>query len=72
MSSKVSKIACGASSTWRWRRSIARNLWQRALAAAVTVSGDHEHARLVLEAVEKEAALLLGGDLVSATIEWLE
>ncbi len=49
-----------------------QELWQRAVAAAVTVSGDHEHARLVLEAVEKEAALLLGGDLVSATIEWLE
>lgn len=48
-----------------------QDLWQRALVAAVTVSGDHQRAALVLEAVEREAAALLGGDLVGATVEWL-
>ena len=49
-----------------------QDLWQRALVAAVTVSGDHTHARQVLDSVEKEAALLLGADLVDARIEWME
>ena len=49
-----------------------QDLWQRALVAAVTVSGDHTRARQVLDSVEKEAALLLGADLVDARIEWME
>jgi hypothetical protein len=49
-----------------------QDLWQRALLAAVTVSSDHGHAALVLEAAEKEAVALLGAALVSATVEWLE
>jgi uncharacterized protein YlxP (DUF503 family) len=49
-----------------------QDLWQRAMVAAVTVSGDHEYARKLLDAVEKEASLLLGGQLVGAQVEWLE
>ena len=49
-----------------------QELWQRALVAAVTVSSDHGHAALVLQSVEREAASLLGPELVSATVEWLE
>jgi uncharacterized protein YlxP (DUF503 family) len=49
-----------------------QDLWQRAMLAAVTVSGDHERASAVLAAVEREAALLLGAGLVQASIEWLE
>jgi uncharacterized protein YlxP (DUF503 family) len=49
-----------------------QDLWQRAMLAAVTVSGSHERASAVLEAAEKEAALLLGADLVHTSIEWLE
>ncbi len=48
-----------------------QELWQRAVIAAVTVSGDHGHAEQVLQAVEREAASLLGPTLVSATVEWL-
>lgn len=49
-----------------------QDLWQRAVVAAVTVSSDHGHAAVVLQSVEKEAASLLGGELVGATVEWLE
>jgi len=49
-----------------------QDLWQRAVVAAVTVSSDHGHAALVLQSVEREAASLLGPELVSATLEWLE
>ena len=49
-----------------------QDLWQRALVAAVTVSGDHGYAQQLLESVEKDAAMLLGADLVDAQIEWLE
>ncbi len=49
-----------------------QDLWQRAVVAAVTVSGDHRHAAQVLQLVEREAAMILGGDLVEATVEWLE
>jgi uncharacterized protein len=49
-----------------------QDLWQRALVAAVTVSGDRVRARQVLDAAEKEASLLLGASLVDAGIEWLE
>jgi hypothetical protein len=49
-----------------------QDLWQRSLISAVTVSGDHGHAEQVLAGVEREAASLLGGALVSATVEWME
>jgi uncharacterized protein len=48
-----------------------QDLWQRAAVAAVTVSPDHVHAEKVLQAVEDEAAELLGGDLAGTTVEWL-
>ena len=48
-----------------------QDLWQRGLVAAVTVSGDQAHAEQVLQNVEREAASLLGGLLVDATVEWL-
>ncbi len=48
-----------------------QDLWQRAALAAVTVSSDHEHAEKELRAVEEEAAALVGGMLVGATVEWL-
>ena len=46
--------------------------WQRAVVAAVTVSGDHDRAQGVLQAVELEAANVLGGMLVSSDVEWVE
>jgi uncharacterized protein len=49
-----------------------QDLWQRALIAAVTVSGDRGRAEQVLQAVEKEASALLGPDLVQAAVDWLE
>jgi uncharacterized protein YlxP (DUF503 family) len=49
-----------------------QDLWQRGVVAIVTVSSDHGHAALVLQSVEKEAAALLGPELVGATVEWLE
>jgi uncharacterized protein len=49
-----------------------QDLWQRAALAAVTVSSDQGHAALVLQSVEREAVALLGPELVSATVEWLE
>ncbi len=48
-----------------------QDLWQRALIMAVTVSSDHVRAEGVLQAVEREAAALLGPQLVSAAVEWL-
>jgi len=49
-----------------------QDLWQRALVAAVTVSGDHDRAQQVLESAEKDASMLLGADLVNSQIEWME
>lgn len=49
-----------------------QDLWQRALISAVTVSADHGHAEQVLQAVEREAASLLGGVLVGTAVEWVE
>jgi uncharacterized protein YlxP (DUF503 family) len=46
--------------------------WQRSLVSAVTVSGDHQRAAQVLHSVEREAAAILGGVLVGATLEWIE
>jgi hypothetical protein len=48
-----------------------QDLWQRAAVAVVTVSSDHAHAQKVLQAVEDEAAALLGAELAEATVEWL-
>jgi uncharacterized protein YlxP (DUF503 family) len=48
-----------------------QDLWQRGLVACVTVSPDQPHAEQVLQAVEREAASLLGPLLVAATVEWL-
>jgi uncharacterized protein len=49
-----------------------QDLWQRAVVAAVTVSNDRGHAEQVLQSVEREAASLVGPDLVDVTVEWLE
>jgi uncharacterized protein YlxP (DUF503 family) len=46
--------------------------WQRAVVAAVTVSGDRTRAEQVLQAVEREASHLLGGTLVGTGVEWIE
>jgi uncharacterized protein YlxP (DUF503 family) len=48
-----------------------QDLWQRAAVAVVTASSDRTHAERVLQSVEDEAAALLGGGLVGATVEWL-
>jgi len=48
-----------------------QDVWQRAVVAAVTVSGDHTHAEKVLQAVEDEAASILGGALAESSVEWL-
>jgi uncharacterized protein YlxP (DUF503 family) len=49
-----------------------QDLWQRSLISAVTVSSDHGHAEQVLQSVEREASAMLGGSLVSTTVEWIE
>jgi uncharacterized protein len=49
-----------------------QDAWQQALVSAVTVSGDHVHAERVLNSVEREAVNVLGGMLVSSTVEWIE
>ena len=49
-----------------------QDLWQRAMLAAVTVSGDRGRAEQVLQSVEKEAASFLGAALVDAGVEWME
>jgi uncharacterized protein YlxP (DUF503 family) len=46
--------------------------WQRAMVAAVTISGDRVHAESVLQRLESEAANILGGMLVSSAVEWIE
>ena len=48
-----------------------QDLWQRALVAAVTVSSDQNNAENVLQSVENEASMLLGPQLIGATVEWL-
>ncbi|HXF26285.1 MAG TPA: DUF503 domain-containing protein [Bryobacteraceae bacterium] len=49
-----------------------QDLWQRSLISAVTVSPDRARAEQVLQSVERAAAGLLGGALVSTSLEWLE
>ena len=48
-----------------------QDAWQRGLVAAVTVSAERPYAEALLQKVEREAAALLGGLLVDATVEWL-
>ena len=48
-----------------------QDLWQRAVLAAVTVSADRVRAAQVLQAVEREAAALVGGALVGTGVEWI-
>lgn len=49
-----------------------QDLWQRAMIAAVTVSGDRAHADSVLQSVENEATSFLGASLVGTSVEWIE
>lgn len=44
--------------------------WQRAVVSVVTVSADRSRVEEILRLAEKEAANLLGGDLVRADIEF--
>lgn len=44
----------------------------RALVSAVTISNDRTFAEKVLQAVEEDAANVLGGMLESSGIEWVE
>ena len=48
-----------------------QDVWQRGIVACVTVSPDQKYAEELLQAVEREAAALLGPILVDATVEWL-
>ena len=45
--------------------------WQRSVIAAVTVSNDQTYAEKVLRATEEEAASMLGGGLVSTSLDWV-
>ena len=45
--------------------------WQRAVIGVITLSSDRLRVEQVLQSVEREAANLLGGDLVGADIELL-
>jgi uncharacterized protein len=49
-----------------------QDLWQHALVAAVTVSGDRGFAEQTLQGVEREAVQMLGSGLVSVTLEWVD
>ena len=46
--------------------------WQRSVIAAVTVSGSRAYAQQVLQAVEDDAAALLGAMLISAFVDWVD
>jgi hypothetical protein len=48
-----------------------QDTWQHAVVAVAAVSSDRVHAEGLLEAVEAEAAAILGGDLADSTVEWL-
>ncbi|MBI2685125.1 MAG: DUF503 domain-containing protein [Acidobacteria bacterium] len=48
------------------------NLLNRALVSAVTISSDRTFAEKVLQAVEEDAAGVLGGMLESSGVEWVE
>lgn len=45
--------------------------WQNSVVAAVTISNDRVHAEQVLQAVEAQAASLLGGALSGTSLEWI-
>ena len=45
--------------------------WQQAVVAVVTLSADRPHVEQVLRQVEREAANLLGRDLVGADVEYI-
>jgi len=49
-----------------------QDLWQRGVVAAVTLASERGHAERVLQAVEREAAGLLGGQLTGSSVEWVE
>ncbi len=49
-----------------------QELWQRAVVAAVTVSGERSRAEQVLQSVEQDASAMLGPLLVGVTLEWLD
>ena len=48
------------------------DILNRALVSAVTISNDRTFAEKVLQAVEKDAADVLGGMLESSGVEWVE
>jgi uncharacterized protein len=48
-----------------------QEMWQRAILAAVTVSGDQKAAEEVLQRVEEDAAGMLGPMLVRTEVEWM-
>ena len=48
------------------------DILNRALVSAVTISNDRTFAEKVLQAVEEDAAGVLGGMLESSGIEWVE
>ena len=45
--------------------------WQRAVIGVITLASDRVYVEQVLQRVEREAADLLGADLVGADIEYL-
>lgn len=49
-----------------------QDTWQRSVIAAVTVSADRAYAEQLLQAVENDAANLLGGMLVGSGVEWVD
>jgi hypothetical protein len=49
-----------------------QHLWQNATLAAVVISSSRQHAERVLQAVERDAVLEVGGMLINADLAWLE
>lgn len=48
------------------------DILNRALVSAVTISNDRAFAEKVLQAVDEDAAAILGGMLESSGVEWVE
>jgi len=48
-----------------------QEMWQRAIIAAVTVSGEQRAAEDVLQRVEEDASGMLGPMLVRTQVEWM-
>ena len=42
-----------------------QELWQRSLVGVVSISSDQQNLEIILDAVERESARVLGGDLVA-------